>query len=47
MCFTNKLTSKTPDTSMDIAGFTAVRADRDAMKSGKRVDNLLCIYSHI
>lgn len=44
MCFTNKLTSKTPDTSMDIAGFTSVRADRDAMKSGKRVDNLLCIY---
>lgn len=43
LCFTETwLTSNTPDTTVDIPGFTTVRADMDARSSGKRKGRGAC-----
>lgn len=41
------LTSNIPDASVDIPGFTAVRADKDAKKSGKHKGGRLPVYIYI
>lgn len=48
MCYTETwLTGNTPDASVEIPGFTAVRVDRDAKKSGKCNGGGLTLYINI